>query len=107
MTEELHIEPQKLAEVKAENQECFLLDCREAWEHDLARLDGATLIPMRTIPARLDVIPRNLPVIVFCHQGMRSLSVALWLRRMGYKAHSLNGGIDRWAAEIDPQVPRY
>jgi rhodanese-related sulfurtransferase len=47
-------------------------------------------------------------VICYCHHGMRSLDVAAWLRGQGVeKAKSLNGGIERWSAEIDPTVPRY
>jgi rhodanese-related sulfurtransferase len=47
-------------------------------------------------------------VICYCHHGMRSMDVAVWLRGQGVaRAKSLSGGIDRWSTEIDPSVPRY
>jgi rhodanese-related sulfurtransferase len=43
-----------------------------------------------------------------CHRGMRSLSVANWLRQQGFdKAQSMRGGIDGWARTVDPKVPLY
>jgi rhodanese-related sulfurtransferase len=47
-------------------------------------------------------------VLVLCHHGARSLSVAAWLRNQGFtKAQSISGGIDAWSRSIDPTVPRY
>ena len=89
--------------------ETFLLvDVREPWEYDLCRIDGARLIPMRTIPANLQLLDGDEGVICYCHHGQRSLDVAAWLRAQGVeRAQSLAGGIDRWSIEIDPTVPRY
>lgn len=107
MTKEMTIEPQSLLQMMHEEEKFFLLDCRETWEHQTARINGATLIPMRTIPQNLEQIPSGVPVIVYCHHGMRSLDVAFWLKEKGVEAKSLSGGIDRWSQEIDPSVPRY
>ncbi len=107
MPEELEIDPQSLRGMIESKQPFFFLDCREPHEFEAARIDGATLIPMREIPRRLDEIPRDRPVIVYCHHGMRSMDVAVWLRNQAVEARSLAGGIDRWSAEIDPSVPRY
>jgi len=102
------IEPQALAELtKSPERKVFLIDCREPWEHELAQIKGATLIPMRQVPQSLERIPKDAPVVVYCHHGMRSLNVAGWLRQHGIEAQSLRGGIDRWSLEIDPAVPRY
>ena len=101
------IEPQALAEMMKAKEKLFLLDCRERWEYDTARIEGATLIPMREIPQSLDRVPKDAPVVVYCHHGTRSLNIAGWLRRQGIEAQSLGGGIDRWSLEIDPAVPRY
>jgi len=47
-------------------------------------------------------------IVVLCHHGQRSLSVAMWLRGQGFeRAQSLAGGIDAWSRVIDPSVPRY
>ena len=48
------------------------------------------------------------PIVVYCHHGVRSRSVAAWLLRNGYEnIASLEGGIDAWSLDIDPDVPRY
>ncbi len=88
-----------------------LIDVREPHEHHLARIDGAQLIPMRTVPHRLhefESASDESLLIVYCHHGVRSLSVVEWLRRQGVdQCVSLIGGIDLWSRQIDPQVPRY
>ena len=86
----------------------LLVDVREPWEYEVCRMEGATLIPMRTIPANLQALDSDEDVICYCHHGQRSLDVAAWLRTQGVEnAQSLAGGIDRWSIEIDPAVPRY
>jgi adenylyltransferase/sulfurtransferase len=86
----------------------LLVDVREPWEFEICRIAGAQLIPMGTIPANLQVLDTDDDVICYCHHGMRSLDVAVWLRGQGVaRAKSLAGGIDRWSTEIDSSVPRY
>ena len=86
----------------------YLLDVREPHEYAIARLERAVLVPMREVPGAVDRIPRDADVIVYCHHGMRSRSVAEFLRAQGYgRVANLAGGIDRWSIEIDPAVPRY
>lgn len=88
-----------------------LIDVREPEEHRLTHIEGAELIPMRTIPARLPALEGMADdgaLIVFCHHGVRSLQVVNWLREQGVAAcQSMAGGIDRWSLEVDPGVPRY
>jgi rhodanese-related sulfurtransferase len=88
-----------------------LVDVREPHEERVAAINGATLIPMRTVPANLQKIEGmadDAAVIVFCHHGMRSLQVVNWLREQGVSnCQSMAGGIDRWSLEIHPAVPRY
>lgn len=84
------------------------VDVREPEEFALARIEGARLIPMRSVPAALAELDDDRPVIVLCHHGVRSLHVANWLREHGIEqVWSLTGGIDRWSLEIDASVPRY
>jgi rhodanese-related sulfurtransferase len=86
-----------------------LLDVREPWEWEASRLDSAKLIPMADIPTRAhqELDPED-HIIVMCHRGMRSLSVANWLRQQGFeKVQSMRGGIDGWARTVDPKVPLY
>jgi rhodanese-related sulfurtransferase len=107
MDKGLTIEPSALVEMLERREKFLLLDCRERWEYETARLEGSMLIPMREIPRSLDRIPKDRPVVVYCHAGQRSLDVASWLLKQGVNARSLRGGIDRWSVEIDPTVPRY
>jgi rhodanese-related sulfurtransferase len=89
-------------------EKMLLVDVREPWEWETCRIEGAKLIPMRTIPANLQALDVDEGVICYCHHGQRSLDVAVWLRQQGVEgAKSLAGGIERWSVEVDPKVPRY
>ena len=107
----LEITPQEISKRMASGEKLFLIDVREPNEFALARVEGAELIPMRTVPAelgRLDAQADEGALIVFCHHGVRSLNVVNWLREHGVaRSQSMAGGIDRWSREIDPSVPRY
>lgn len=86
-----------------------LLDVREPWEYEAARIAGSKHIPMGDVPARFnqELDPES-HIVVVCHHGVRSMNVTAWLRQQGFeKVQSLRGGIDRWAREIDPSVPLY
>ena len=107
MSDKLTIEPREVFEMMQRGENFVLLDCREPWESDAARIEGAELIPMRQIPGRLKELPRDQPIVVYCHAGMRSFDVASWLKQQGVNALSMSGGIDRWSREVDPKVPRY
>ena len=105
--DELAIEPREVHDLMEKGVKFFLLDCREPWEYQTARIEGAVLIPMRQIPQKLDAIPKDQPVVVYCHAGVRSFNAAAWLKQQGVNALSMSGGIDRWSKEIDIKVPRY
>ena len=86
-----------------------LLDVREPWEYEKARLDGCKPIPMGDIPSRAhqELDPDD-HIIVMCHRGVSSLMVTNWLRQQGFeKVQSMRGGIDGWARTVDPKVPLY
>jgi molybdopterin/thiamine biosynthesis adenylyltransferase/rhodanese-related sulfurtransferase len=85
-----------------------LLDVREPLEYELVHLEGSRLIPLGELPGRLAEIDPRAPVIVYCHHGRRSLEAARLLRAAGFHdALSLAGGIEAWACELDPALPRY
>ena len=85
-----------------------LIDVRETFEHEIARIDGAKLIPLREIGGRVDELEKNRPIIVHCHSGQRSAAAVRLLKERGLgNVYNLNGGIDAWSEEIDPNVPRY
>jgi len=104
---ELTIEPGEVHNMLERGVKFLLLDCREPWEFETARIEGAVLIPMQQIPQKLAEIPKDQPVVVYCHAGIRSFNAASWLKRQGVNALSMSGGIDLWSREIDPKVPRY
>ncbi|HYL74426.1 MAG TPA: rhodanese-like domain-containing protein [Bryobacteraceae bacterium] len=107
----LETTPHDIHQRLAAGEKLFLIDVREPSEFALARIEGAELIPMRSVPAelsRLDGQADEGALIVYCHHGVRSLNVVNWLRQQGVEAcQSMAGGIDRWSLEIDPTVPRY
>lgn len=85
-----------------------LLDVREPWEYEKARIDGATLVPMREVPSRIAQIDEDKEVVAICHHGGRSMQVAMFLEKNGFKrVHNLVGGIDAWSRTVDPAVPLY
>ena len=86
----------------------LLLDVRETWEHEKARIAGSHLVPMGQIPARLAEIDEEKEVVAICHHGGRSMQVAVFLEKNGFpKVHNLAGGIDAWSRTVDASVPLY
>ena len=86
-----------------------LLDVREPWELEKAKIEGSKNIPMGDIPTRAnqELDPEE-HIVVICHHGIRSLSVTNWLRQQGFdKTQSIRGGIDGWARTVDPKIPLY
>lgn len=85
-----------------------LLDVREPYELAICQIEGSLNIPMRSVPPRLAEIPRDQRILVLCHLGARSLRVTEFLRANGYESVSnIAGGIDAWAASVEPAMARY
>ncbi|MCZ6754862.1 MAG: molybdopterin-synthase adenylyltransferase MoeB [Gemmatimonadetes bacterium] len=84
-----------------------LVDVRERYEWDICRLPGARHIPLGQLQARLGELDSGLPIIAYCHTGVRSLRAAQILVGAGYRSLSLAGGVEAWAREIDPTMARY
>jgi rhodanese-related sulfurtransferase len=105
----MEITPQEVQRRLSAGEKLRLIDVREPFEFQQARIEGAELIPMRSIPNALALFEEEEnPIVLFCHHGMRSLQVAGWLREQGVgNCTSMSGGIDRWSLEVDPNVPRY
>jgi rhodanese-related sulfurtransferase len=88
----------------------FLLDVRQRWEHEIASIPGSVLIPLSELGGRLGEIepPDNALIVVYCHHGIRSMAGVEFLQKRGFKSvASLTGGIDAWAVEMEPEMPRY
>jgi len=85
-----------------------LLDVREPWEFDECRIDGSVLIPMNTIPGRIDDLDEDAEIVCICHHGARSMQVAAFLERNGFgKISNLTGGVHAWALQVDSAMPKY
>ena len=86
----------------------LLLDVREPWEFDKARIDGSTLIPMRSVPQQLQQLDPGKETVVICHHGIRSRMVCQFLENQGFSnLINLSGGVAAWAANVDRQMPTY
>ena len=104
------IAPRELAARLRAGEPTYLVDVRQEWEHALVRLEPALLIPLGELEARWAEIapPPDALVVTICHHGIRSLNAAAFLASVGRPGVvSLAGGIDAWASEIDPALPRY
>ena len=111
MTLPLEISPQEVKHRLDSGEKLHLIDVREPHEFEQARLPGADLIPMRTVPGELPSLEARAeqgPLVVYCHHGIRSLNVVSWLREQGVEAcQSMAGGIEAWSLTVDSSVPRY
>ncbi len=86
----------------------FLLDVREPGEFALCHLLGATLVPLGEIARAALEIPRDRPVVVYCHHGIRSAHAIGRLQQAGFtNLRNLTGGIHAWAETVEPTMPRY
>jgi sulfur-carrier protein adenylyltransferase/sulfurtransferase len=103
----IEITPAELDEKRRRGEPLQLVDVRNPWEHQIAAIEGDTLIPMHTLAARIQDLDRGKPVVVYCHHGSRSFLATHALRQAGFEAYSLQGGIDRWTNEIDRSLKRY
>lgn len=99
-------------EVKAKldaGESFTLLDVRERWEFETARIESAKLMPMGDVPSRAhqELDPED-HIVVVCHHGVRSMNVTAWLRQQGFdNAQSMRGGMDAWSRSVDQKVPVY
>ncbi len=89
-------------------KDILILDVRGPNEHQICHIKGSKLIPLGDLPSRVNELDTADEIIVHCHHGVRSLRATTFLRNMGFKkVKSLKGGIDVWAQDYDPNMPRY
>jgi len=102
------ITPTEFASRWSQDPQVMLLDVREPWELEIAKLARARHIPMNEVPSRLSEIDPQLMIVVMCHGGVRSLKVAQFLASQGYPSvANLSGGIAAWQREVDPTLATY
>jgi len=85
-----------------------LIDVREPQEYDICKIKGSKLIPLNEVPNHVNEFNLTDEYVFHCHTGVRSARAVLLLRELGFKrVKNLIGGIDAWATQVDPSVPRY
>jgi rhodanese-related sulfurtransferase len=102
------ITPSQLSERLRGEEPPLVVDVREPEEYELARVEGARLLPLSLFNEWAPSLDRSRETVFMCHHGVRSAQVCAFLSRQGFdKLHNLAGGIDRWSTDVDPSVPRY
>ena len=86
----------------------FLLDVREPWEYETCHIPEVVLMPMQSVPARLQELEPDAQIVCICHHGGRSMQVASFLERNGFtQVVNLTGGVHAWAQQVDNAMPTY
>jgi adenylyltransferase/sulfurtransferase len=85
-----------------------ILDVREPWEYQTAKIEGSILIPLGQLEKRKEELNPDAKIVCLCHMGVRSFKAMKYLQSCGFKhVRNLAGGIDAWSIKVDPSVPRY
>lgn len=86
----------------------LLLDVREPWEYETCHIEGSRLVPMSQVAEASEEFDPEQEIVVICHHGTRSEEIALFLEQIGFgKVANLEGGVDAWAQEVDPNMATY
>lgn len=106
--EEWDITASELAQRLQAGDRLRLIDVREPHELEISRIEGAELIPLGQLAARLSELDSAEEIVLFCKAGTRSARALEVLASAGFrKVKNLKGGINAWAKEVDPSLPVY
>ena len=112
----LNISPKELNKLLDDDstEKPFIVDVREDNEIAIASFSFSVLhLPLSKAANWSDkireLLPKNQPIVVVCHAGVRSLNFGIWLLEQGItdSVWNLVGGIDAWSIDIDQSIPRY
>lgn len=104
----IQIDVSELARWRRDGIAHAVVDVREPWETALCLITGSRAVPLASVPSEAGDFPRDVPLVLVCHHGMRSMQAVAWLRRNGVdNAVNLAGGIDAWARQIEPAMAVY
>ncbi len=104
---DLEITPRDAAELFKQGK-IKLLDVRTPEEYGIAKVEGSVLVDQSVTQEIMQSWPKETQIVTICHHGMRSLDAAAYLRGHGFSnTRSMMGGIDAWALQVDPSIPRY
>ena len=86
----------------------LLLDVRETYEHSITQVPGTKLMPLGELPARMSELDSAQEIALLCKNGARSAQAVRALQDAGFsRLYNVAGGIDAWAREVDPEMPKY
>jgi rhodanese-related sulfurtransferase len=103
-----HLTVQDIVALLRSDAPPHIIDVREPWEYDIAHLEGSELIPLNTLPERVNTLDPARRYALLCHHGMRSEMAANWLAAHGFtQLINIDGGIDAWSLDVDRSLPRY
>jgi adenylyltransferase/sulfurtransferase len=106
--EPYEIDPEELKAKLDRGEPVVLIDVREPDEWAVNRIEGATLIPLATLPKKARELDPSTEIVAYCKMGSRSEQAVYFLRRLGFpRAKNLVGGIDEWIRRVDPSLPTY
>jgi len=102
------LSPHEFKTAFEQDPSAVLVDVRETFEWDICRIDGARLLPLSKFDPKTCGLDLESSIYLYCYRGKRSMLALKELKRAGFnKLKNLTGGIDRWALEIDSEMPRY
>lgn len=101
MTQKFNVPTVSAAQLKKEQKSVLIFDAREDKEFKVSHLPGAQHVGYKKFEAKkaLKNVNKNQKIIVYCTVGYRSGSITSKLRKLGYNAHNLHGGITSWVNE--------
>jgi rhodanese-related sulfurtransferase len=100
--------PTEFVALRKSGSDMVLLDVREPWELDVARVADIVHIPMGQVAERLQELDPHRQTVVICRSGRRSMDIARFLEQKGFKSvANLKGGILAWGKELDPSLATY
>lgn len=100
--------PSEVKNVLEKNGNVRLIDVREKWEYDLAKIENCELMPLSSFSDHLEKLKPEDSLIIYCHTGVRSYHVCSFLAENGFtNVSNLEGGIKAWSLQVDPTVPLY
>jgi len=104
-TSEIDVDPQQVADWLAQDPALQLIDVREPYERDAGHIEASLHIELQKLTSLASTVDREHPVVFYCRVGGRSVMAAQAFRAAGFEAHSMSGGLQRWASEGRPLSP--
>jgi rhodanese-related sulfurtransferase len=102
---QIDVDPQQVADWLAEDPGLQVIDVREPYEREAGHIEGTRHIELLKLSSQADALERERPVVFYCRVGARSAMAAQAFRAAGFEAHSMRGGLQRWAQEGRPLSP--